>query len=57
MTLPHCLTTPSFDAMGRDARDALARRLDGDDDDARDDGDEDETMRKTARMMTDDDDD
>ena len=49
-----------FDAMGRDAaRDALARRLDGDDDDgdARDDaGGEDETMRKTARMMTDDDD-
>jgi len=43
--------------MGRDARDALARRLDEDDDDARyDDANDDEKMRKTARMMTDDDD-
>lgn len=42
--------------MGRDARDALARRLDEDDDDARDDAASDEKMRKTARMMTDDDD-
>ena len=42
--------------MGRDARDALARRLDEDDDDARDDAaNDDEKMRKTARMMTDED--
>jgi len=41
--------------MGRDARDALARRLDEDDDDANADAN-DGTMRKTARMMTDDED-
>ena len=41
--------------MGRDARDALARRLDEDDDDANADAN-DGTTRKTARMMTDDED-